>query len=157
MSVKKRYVWMMITGLGILILLWLWLGFHMTNPLRHSIDVVEFHRIMAVEISTACDITSWTMGPIEFDTGRFPVWKRYHIIGRQLYRDHVSNRVRIAWGRPFFSDRYVLGKDQASVVFAASGFDNKVCLITVEPPLENTHLDKECLKIIQQRFKDIIN
>jgi hypothetical protein len=155
MSSKKRYVWIVIIVLGILVLTWF--VFHITNPLRHSIDVVEFHKMIASEIPTACGVTSWTMGPVEFDTGRFPIWERYHIIGRQLYKDYVSNRVRIAWGRPFFSDRYVFGQDRDSLVFVASGFDNKVCLITVEPPLENTHLDKECLKIIQQRFKDIVN
>jgi hypothetical protein len=131
--------------------------FYLTNPLRHSIDAKEFDTIIATDIPTACNVKLLEIISTEFDNKRFPVWERLNITERQLWRDYVSHKTRIAIGRPyFFSVRYVLGNDQQSLILITSGWNNRVCLITIEPPLGNVNEDKECLKIIQKRFKTMV-
>ena len=147
----KRYKWIVGTIIGIIMFMVIVVS--MINPLRHSMGYMEFQRILVEDILDNCQLSLRGLLSIEFDEQRFSIWERYYLLGRQYF----PGRPRVISGRnEFFSERYVLANSQKSLPLIISGINNRVCLITVEPPLKDTTLDQKCLEIVEQRFKNMV-
>ena len=138
----------LLIGIVFLIVFIVYAIFYLANPLRHSMEVEEFRRLLK-DTTNFCGLEEIELRSIEFDKERIPFYEKYYLFLRRIIKDEALSYFHCK----YISNQYVFSRNKDSIVLQSLGLNNKIFQLNIIVKSENKMED--CINKFKIEFTRI--